>query len=475
MTRQQELRVALVARDMAQGGSWLIPKFQRQVRLKKPPLSYWTAAVSTTLIAPPVAKSQTSEPGPLASEPVPLASPSSLPSSRASTFAARLPTACFGFLLALGIFFMGRMLFPNTLVGFIGALVACTTLCFIRHARLAETDIPMSAFIVLSLIFSYRLCQRRMLRDGLLAGLFAGLGFMTKGLAALAIPLAVPLLFAAWKNLPLNGGKKEAPATQWQNPGTRLRGLFSSMLGVLVFVLVAAPWYLYIMQVQAGSEAVSSELNAALGQTKHPGNPAYYVYTLLVQLLPWGLLLPVAIWRLKRLAPSAGKRFLILWAVFAFGLLSAIPSKQSHYTVLLIAPFSLILGTWLAAWWADRKRSHSLIRLIAVPAVIAIGCGLWMGFGQPRFGERERIPPFLNPNDPAFVTAPRIHAVGMNSAIFEFYLQRVVDNVDDLNIAWQRAAAGDAVVYIGKDLLEDPGPVTRGFDGMKYHGRLYRK
>ena len=46
MSRQQELRVALTARQMAQGGRWLIPEFRDQPRLQKPPLMYWLVAGS---------------------------------------------------------------------------------------------------------------------------------------------------------------------------------------------------------------------------------------------------------------------------------------------------------------------------------------------------------------------------------------------------------------------------------------------
>ena len=48
-TRQQELRVLLCARTMAQGGSWLIPEFQGQPRLRKPPLMYWVTALPTMI------------------------------------------------------------------------------------------------------------------------------------------------------------------------------------------------------------------------------------------------------------------------------------------------------------------------------------------------------------------------------------------------------------------------------------------
>ena len=41
MERQQELRVALCARQMVESGDWIAPRFQQQVRLRKPPLMYW--------------------------------------------------------------------------------------------------------------------------------------------------------------------------------------------------------------------------------------------------------------------------------------------------------------------------------------------------------------------------------------------------------------------------------------------------
>ena len=46
VTRQQELRVLLAARTMAEGGSWLIPQFMGEERLRKPPLMYWLVATA---------------------------------------------------------------------------------------------------------------------------------------------------------------------------------------------------------------------------------------------------------------------------------------------------------------------------------------------------------------------------------------------------------------------------------------------
>ena len=47
VAREQELRVILTARDMARGGSWLVPHYQGEPRLHKPPLMYWLGCVGT--------------------------------------------------------------------------------------------------------------------------------------------------------------------------------------------------------------------------------------------------------------------------------------------------------------------------------------------------------------------------------------------------------------------------------------------
>ncbi|MFH0954464.1 MAG: glycosyltransferase family 39 protein [Verrucomicrobiota bacterium] len=49
VSRIQELRVALAAQRMAGGGSWLVPTFRGESRLRKPPLEYWIVAAAFKL------------------------------------------------------------------------------------------------------------------------------------------------------------------------------------------------------------------------------------------------------------------------------------------------------------------------------------------------------------------------------------------------------------------------------------------
>ena len=42
----QEARIAETAREMVVSGQWLMPHYNGELRLQKPPLTYWTAALS---------------------------------------------------------------------------------------------------------------------------------------------------------------------------------------------------------------------------------------------------------------------------------------------------------------------------------------------------------------------------------------------------------------------------------------------
>ena len=116
MQRQQELRVALCARSMVEGGSWLIPEFQGNPRLRKPPLMYWINAASFKLSG-----------------------------GNGSERSARIPSAIAALLLLLLIYQAGQRIYGGQ-AGTYAALVLTTSLLFIRHGRSAETDMTLGLF-----------------------------------------------------------------------------------------------------------------------------------------------------------------------------------------------------------------------------------------------------------------------------------------------------------------------------------------
>ncbi|MFP6906548.1 MAG: glycosyltransferase family 39 protein, partial [Verrucomicrobiota bacterium] len=158
MERQQELRVGICARNMVESGDWIIPDFQGQPRLRKPPLSYWMSASAMKL------------------------------SGSQGVFAARFPTILAAVALVLVVLAAGRT-WISPRGGLMAALLLASSIGFLRHGRLAETDITLTLFTTASILLVYRALEQRSLRHWIGAGLCMGLGILAKGPAALALPL----------------------------------------------------------------------------------------------------------------------------------------------------------------------------------------------------------------------------------------------------------------------------------------------
>jgi 4-amino-4-deoxy-L-arabinose transferase-like glycosyltransferase len=423
MERQQELRVAICARNMVETGDWIVPNFQEQPRLRKPPLLYWMSASAMKL------------------------------SGSKSVLTARIPALLAAMGLILVVAAAGRT-WIGTRGGLLAGLLLASCIGFLRHGRLAETDITLTLFTTATVYLVYLALERRRLRYWIGGGLCMGLGILAKGPAAVAMPL-----------LALGAYLSFVPSTR---KGFRPTGL---ILLLALAALLAIPWYVAIhrfAQDAAGSQ-VSRELSA-LVKTEHKGNPAYYLYILPIMLLPWGVFLPIAIYRMWQVRKEDPRwLFLLGWLGSSFLLLTLTPSKQSHYAVLLLPPAALI-----TAWYAQRFS----LRTVKVVTAAVFGLSLvyfWLVY--PRVNGLSRVPAFLTAARTTTDEAELIHVVGINSAVFDFYLGRHVHNTDDARQAWKRAGKGDAIVVIQKtSRLVETGvtPLRQELSG-KYTLQLFTK
>jgi len=463
--RQQELRVVLVAQNMADGGSWLIPEFQRSPRLKKPPLAYWAAAVC-----------------------VKAARALGLPER---IWVYRLPSGLCGIGLLFGIWLVGRRLIDDQ-HGYAAALLAAASFVFLRHARLAEADVMLSMFIVWSIWAGTKTASkrwpvpvqqgeihgkterktgtghpgpRRALIFWLTCGLLAGLGFLSKGVAALVVP---PLALAGiWR-------------FRRDLVRPRVGGL---ALALAAFALVALPWYLFIWNHPDGQAAMQAEAAALMGKNEHTGPIFYYGYTGLVQLLPLSLLV---LWLpLRRLfprktnaaaSPAKVPAAPLVWFGLVFVLLSILPSKQAHYTVLLLAPTALLAAVAALSWPRAARcfAEPAVARTAAILASLLLVLGLaYAHLVYPRTQPLAQLRDFTETARPELEQAPLVHVVGVNSAIFEFHVGQVVHNIDSARAALERARPGEAVLVIGDrervDLPAVPPPrLERAFGDTVY-------
>ena len=404
-SRQQELRVLICARNMALGGDLMVPEFQEQTRLRKPPLAYWMAALPMRITG--------------------------VTDSPAVARASFLLCSC-ALLAMLGAW--GRQLAG----GWGGALSITLPFACVgwwRHMPLAETDIPLLTFSTLAAWNLWRIASGdASARRWLPAALATGLGFLAKG----------PAAFLPWIAFGLH---RALPAGPDRPPLRRAHAAGALLLAVLL----ALSWHLALWGCRGLSPFSASQVAADLpatftDQTAHRGSWFYYFYTLPKLLLPLGLVLPWILWKSAHAARTdAGIRFLLVWLGVVFLLMSVVPSKQEHYALQMLPPCVLLAASALV-----RAAPTLVPRLVFPLASVSAALALAILAGLP-VGRHPALPSFFRECRPVTDAAPLLHVCGINSAVFDFYLGRHVHNVDQPMQAWRRARRGEAVVVAARE------------------------
>lgn len=461
MSREQELRVALTARTMADGGSWIRPEFLGEPRLRKPPLMYW--AVATSYLATGASH---------------------------SAAVARLPSALAGLALVAALYALAAPHLGRRRAAL--AVLACgSSFIFLKQGRVAETDMLLALGTTVSALLLHRgWCRPRSSRSWWGAGLSAGLGFLAKGPAALALPSLAAILF-----------RLTPPRPRARTSPGRLLGF------LLLFLAIAAPWYLVILGDPAGAAQVRDELQRATATSEHPGPVLYYLYTLFHALAPWSLALPGALWWGWRHRRRSLTRFAMVWLGSSLLVLTALESKQVHYALLLVPPASLLIGDWIGSALVGRGPArYTAHRMLQVLAAVALACGLallgitawgsmelpfkpmvltglyatlaglaalwlrrnpvlnlalftcaWLALSwcaairvMPALAEERVIEDAVVLARTPIQQAPHAIYAGPRNAIAEFYADRRLEVIPDPARAWRKARPGDIVIVVGQ-------------------------
>lgn len=460
--RASELRVLLCSRTMAEGGDWLVPVYEGEVRINKPPLMYWIVASVFRMAGGP-----------------------------GSLGLARGVNAALGALLVCAIYGCGRH-WVGRRRAWVAAALAATSYLFLYFARLCETDVGLTLFTTLACFAAWRAAvHARCWPWWLLAGVFAGTGFLFKGPAAFVLPVVA-----------LVAGYAAGALRDWR------RGLPGVLLMAISFVAIALPWYLYLLlgwSAGAAGQDIGYEMAALLKDSPHHGSWIYYLYTLPLLMMPWGLFLPGGLrtaWRRRR---HPRVRFVLGWLLSAVVVMTFIKSKQPHYAMLLLPPASLLAGSFLHD--AATCRAHDRYRvtgwllgllcwvmaatggvIVVLPFLVqGVSAGTGMFWGLPlavsaavvllvRRGHaaRRRIiflssavvwcmagyaMVFHEIGEPAamyrecaeaarlrMAHETRVFLVGRRAVPMQYYLRRRLDRADDLKKAWEQAGKGDLVI-----------------------------
>lgn len=398
MQREQELRVALTARHMVESGSWLEPQYLGEPRFRKPPLMYWAVAGAYLLGG-----------------------------RTDSAWLARLPSALAGVGLVALLYLAARGALGRRRA-FFAALIAATSFIFLRQSRLSETDTLLTLFTAASALAGYT-SLRRGLRLGwtALAGIASGLGFLTKGPAALAIPLLAWALFIAW------------PPARRARP---MRVAAHLALWLALALAIPAPWYAHIATHAASAAQLRAEMAATFsGETRHAGPWFYYLYATFHALAPWSLALPFALLGGGRRARThRAIRFAVAWFAAAFLALSVTSSKQIHYALLLLPPASLLIGAHLAR---RPVRTRTLVLLTGLVLISHLALALIV---MPRREPKQVLADIVRAHRADLRAAPNVFLVGRHRPTIEFHAGRAIRDTDNLVEVRRLARSGDWII-----------------------------
>jgi 4-amino-4-deoxy-L-arabinose transferase-like glycosyltransferase len=350
---RDEPRFAEASREMIERGNYIVPYFNNQLRLDKPPLTYWAQVASYRIFGE-------------------------------NDFATRFPSAIAAALTALLIFVWGRRMGGEKL-GWWAAIIFTLSLQAFVHAKAAVADMWLVLFVTLANWAGYELFQRPMLNQGaavsrppwaiwkspfLVFYLALALGFLAKG------PIAwTPLLTVAVVVI---------YTRKWQ-----LLGRFKLVRGILLMLITVAIWGIPALiqthgeffTVGIGRHVVGRSFMTLEGHGASSFGmymlllPFYFV-TVFISFFPWSIKLPWLIrklWRKREAGVDAPGYsgisldvYLLSGIAVIFVIFTLVSTKLPHYTLPAFPLLALLLARhWHQGSAVESRRS--LFKTIAVP------------------------------------------------------------------------------------------------------------
>ncbi|GHT80269.1 hypothetical protein AGMMS49960_16940 [Betaproteobacteria bacterium] len=368
---------ANIALYIYQTGEWTRLVTQGQDYFDKPHLLFWLAAASFKVFG-------------------------------VNAFAYKLPSLLFSLLAVYATTRLGQLL-HTVAVGRLAGIVLASALAFV----LANNDVRMDALLTGSIMLAtWQLAafvaseerEQGRWRHLVLGGLGLALGFATKGMIGVGMPLIAIFVHLLYRR-------------DW----ARLLDVRWLALGLITLAFASPVLYAYYQQFgergvkfilwAQNVERLSGERFGKAGAD----DPLFFVHSFLWAFLPWALL---AIWAVcsdgvrlvrARLQLLAGDEMLTLGTIVVmFGVISLSNFKLPHYLNILLPFFAIQLAAWLVPrlahpvsrkrlWWVQAVAIFVLALLalalngwvfplhdplLAVGAVVLAAAGAWLIYRQ---------------------------------------------------------------------------------------------
>ncbi|WP_340077463.1 ArnT family glycosyltransferase [Leptobacterium sp. I13] len=300
-----EARNFISAREMVTEGNWLLTTMNDFPRYEKPPLPTWLTAIAAYLFGID------------------------------NSYALRLPTALMAIMLVLVLCFFSLKLLNDKKHSLINGLVIMTSFYIIAITIEAPWDIYTHGFMLTGIYFLFQFFQhhKKLWRNALLAALFIGLSFMSKGPISL-YGLFLPFLIAYGVTFRFSSFKGK-----W--------GAFIVFL--IATILISSWWFVYVRI--ADPEAFLAITKKETGNWgSYNIRPFYYYWSFFTQSGIWTIPAFVSLlypYLKNKVSNKKGYLFSFLWTISVVVLLSIIPEKKSRYLVPVLIPLAINIGFYI--------------------------------------------------------------------------------------------------------------------------------
>lgn len=325
-----ETRYAEISREMLQRGDWVVPHLLGLRYFEKPVAGYWINNVSQWLFGD---------------------------SNFAVRFGSVFSTACSAAL----IFWLALTLWQSRKTALLATVIYLTSILVFSVGSYSVLDPMISLWLTAGMVASYMSLQvttwRKKCGWYALLGLACGMGFVTKGFLALAIPV-IAILPVVWQQRKIKEILSFGP------------------VAVVVALLLSLPWAIAIALREPDYWNyffwVEHIQRFASDKAQHKSPFWFYLPILLLGTLPWLALLPASLlkgWRERATRPELF--FLLSWVIMPLLFFSLAKGKLLTYVLPCMAPIALLM----AAYAKDCMTSLSL-RVFRVNGIINLAFGV---------------------------------------------------------------------------------------------------
>ncbi|NND63109.1 MAG: phospholipid carrier-dependent glycosyltransferase [Flavobacteriaceae bacterium] len=334
-----EARNFITAREMLDDGNWILTTLNGEPRYQKPPLPTWLTAISAMIFG------------------------------MKSLIALRLPAVILATLLVLFSYKLSIKLTQNKMFALFGSLIMATSFYIIFSGRNGQWDIFTHGFMMVCIYYLYLFFNSEIstYRNAMLAGLFFGFSFMSKGpvsMYALLFPFLISFGIVY-----------------------KYRNFRKKIVPLIVFFVIAVivsgwwHWYTYTYDAEAVAEITRRE---TANWTGYNVRPFYYYWSFFTQSGIWTLPAFIALlypYLKNRVFNKKAYLFTLLWTLISVVLLSIIPEKKSRYLLPVLIPMALNTAFYIE--YLVRKFSEIKDKRETVPVYFNFGLIALIGLAFP--------------------------------------------------------------------------------------------